>query len=74
MSRFDSFLFDRMDAPVIDGRGIDPDPELLQRNLERAKAISKQMGSKWCCWNPTPPRDLDAEEELFQQRMREMQK
>jgi hypothetical protein len=50
MSRFDSFLFDRMDAPVIDGQGLTPDPELVQRNLERAKEIIRQMGPKWCCW------------------------
>jgi hypothetical protein len=47
---FSDFMFDRMDAPVIDGRGIQPDPELMQRNLERAKEIIKTMGSRWCCW------------------------
>ena len=74
MSRLDSFMFDRMDAPVIDGVGIEVDPELMQRNLGRAKEVIAQMGKKWCCWNPSPPRDFEAEEELFQQRMREIQK
>ena len=74
MSRLDSFMFDRMDAPVIDGTGIQPDPELMQRNLDRAKELIKQLGRRYCCWNPNPPRDLEAEEELFQQRMREIQK
>jgi hypothetical protein len=50
MSRFDNFLFDRMDAPVIDGTGIKPDPELMQRNLERAKALIAALGPKYCCW------------------------
>jgi gas vesicle protein len=57
MSRFDSFLFDRMDAPMIDGTGIQPDPELMQRNLDRAKEVIARMGSKWCCWQD---RDTEA--------------
>jgi hypothetical protein len=57
MSRFNNFLFDRMDAPVLDGTGLQPDPDLTQRNLERARAIIKAMGPKWCCWLD---RDSDA--------------
>ena len=44
------FLYDRMDAPVIDGKGIQPDPELAARNLERAREVIAKMGSKWCCF------------------------
>jgi hypothetical protein len=71
---FDWFIYDQDGNRLIDVSGIEPDPELVQRNLERAKEVIAQMGKKWCCWNPNPPRDLEAEEELFQQRMREIQK
>lgn len=64
------FLYEQADASLIDGRGIQPDPELAARNLERAREVIKAMGSKWCCYLP----DRDAEEELFQQRMTEMQR
>ena len=58
-----SFLFDRFDPLMIDGTGIQPDPELAQRNMERAKKVIAGMGPKWCCWNPT--REA-GEEELAQ--------
>jgi hypothetical protein len=48
MTRYDNFLVDRMDAPVIDGQGLAPDPDLVQRNLERAKQVIAAMGQKWC--------------------------
>ena len=57
-----SFLFDRFDPLMIDGTGIQPDPELAARNLERAKKVIAGMGSKWCCWNPREA----GEEELMQ--------
>lgn len=49
MKRLESFLFDRMDAPLLDGTGITPDPELVARNQERAKKIIEAMGRLWCC-------------------------
>jgi len=64
------FLYERADAALIDGTGLQPDPELAARNLERARDVIKAMGSRWCCYLP----DRDAEEELFQQHMQEMQK
>jgi len=57
MNRLERFMFDRIDAPMIDGTGIQPDPELMQRNVERAKEVIARMGSKWCCWID---RDTDA--------------
>jgi hypothetical protein len=49
MRMLNEFLFDRMDAPLLDGSGITPDPELVARNQERAKKVIESMGRLWCC-------------------------
>jgi hypothetical protein len=46
------FLFDNNVPVMIDGTGLQPDPDLATRNLERAKQVIHKMGKKWCCWNP----------------------
>jgi hypothetical protein len=46
------FLFDSNVPVMIDGTGLQPDPDLATRNLERAKQVIARMGAKWCCWNP----------------------
>jgi anti-anti-sigma regulatory factor len=54
------FLYDYMDSIVLDGQGVQPDPELAARNLVRAREVIKRMGEKWCLHNPNPPVDLAA--------------
>lgn len=49
MKRLDDFLFDRMDAPLLDGTGIQVNQELMERNFARAKEIIERMGRLWCC-------------------------
>ena len=60
------FLYDATDARLIDGQGLPVDPELAERNRQRAKDVIRAMGEKWCCHNPNPPRDPAGEEELMQ--------
>lgn len=60
---FNAFLFDRIDAPLLDGTGLQPDPELAARNLARARELIKQMGPKWICYSAQANRD--GEEELM---------
>lgn len=63
MRRLENFLYDRWDAILIDGTGLQPDPELAARNLQRAREVIKQMGSKWCCY--VEKRDPAGENELM---------
>lgn len=48
---FNAFMFDRMDAPLLDGTGLQPDPELAARNQQRVQKIIAAMGAKWCCFS-----------------------
>lgn len=46
------FLYEQADSAVIDGNGLQPDPELTARNLERAKEVIEKMGAKWVFYKP----------------------
>lgn len=48
----------------IDAAGIEPDPELAARNLERAKEVIRKMGSKYCCYEPINRAAQDEEDTL----------
>lgn len=52
MSAVNRFIYGVLDAPMLDGTGLQPDPELTARNLKRARKIIRRMGSKWCMYNP----------------------
>jgi hypothetical protein len=56
------FLFDNHNPVIIDGSGLQPDPELAARNLERAKEVIKRMGARHCLYNPNPPKPAVNEE------------
>jgi len=59
MKAMNRFLFDRQDATLLDGTGLQPDPELAARNLARAKQVIARLGSKWCCFNERAAQDQD---------------
>jgi hypothetical protein len=48
MSALHRFLYEKADSHVIDGLGLQPDPELAARNLARAKEVIAKMGNRWC--------------------------
>lgn len=52
MNRIDRFIYGTPDAYLIDGTGLNPDPELTARNLARAKEVIRKLGPKWCLYNP----------------------
>lgn len=62
MSAINRFVYGVMDSMVIDGTGLQPDPELSARNLERAREVIAKMGKKWCLH---PDFNRDGEEELM---------
>jgi len=55
MKAMNRFLFDRQDATLLDGTGLQPDPELAARNLERAKQVIARLGPKWCAHRANSP-------------------
>jgi len=59
------FIFDRADAALIDGYGLQPDPELAARNLERAREIIKQMGPRWVCYRPINDQARQAQDDTW---------
>jgi hypothetical protein len=61
------FIYERLDALVLDGTGMQPDPELAARNLVRAREAIKKMGDRWCLYNPRPPIDIAACNEQAEQ-------
>ena len=62
MKAMNRFLFDRQDATLLDGTGLQPDPELAARNLARAKQVIARLGPKWCCFNERVEHDVQTSE------------
>jgi hypothetical protein len=58
-----TFLFDQHAPIMIDGTGLQPDPELVKRNQQRAQQAIAAMGPKYCCYRASND-DLAAENDM----------
>ena len=53
------FIYDYRAPLYIDGTGIQPDADLMQRNQERVAKVIAGMGPKYCLWNDRAAQDQD---------------
>lgn len=60
-----SWIFNQGYPQMVDGLGLQPDPELAARNQQRVRAAIKTMGRKYCCFNENAPITLIGGDPLF---------
>jgi hypothetical protein len=66
VSAMHRFVYGMLDSIVVDGYGLQPDPDLAARNYQRAQEVIKRMGSKYCCHRPINDLDAELDQELTQ--------